>query len=122
MNSYLHGDAWNAVPARYSPRIKKTAHESNVKNPAKVFAFSEENTWSIPGVSGAGINDNNLRSTPSKTTDCFATFHKVPGGDLDKGLANAVFVDGHTDSVSAYPAGNTYIMSWPSGGTPPMDW
>jgi prepilin-type N-terminal cleavage/methylation domain-containing protein/prepilin-type processing-associated H-X9-DG protein len=122
MNSYLHGDAWNSVPAKYKTRIRKTSSEHNVKNPAKVFAFSEENTWSIPGLSGAGINDNNLRSTPSLTTDCFATFHKTIGGDLDSGMANAVFVDGHTQRVSANPPGNTYILSWPSGGTAPMDW
>jgi prepilin-type processing-associated H-X9-DG protein len=122
MNSYLHGDAWNSVPAKYSPQIRKTSHENNVKNPANVFAFSEENTWAIPGLSGAGINDNNLRSTPSKTTDCFATFHKPVGGDLNTGLANAVFVDGHTSAVSANPPGNTYILSWPAGGKAPMDW
>jgi prepilin-type processing-associated H-X9-DG protein len=65
------------------------------------------------------MNDNNLRSTPDRTTDCFATFHKPPGGDIDKGVANALFVDGHVDSVSAYPPGNTYTLSWPLGGTPP---
>jgi len=119
LNSYLHGDAWKSVPSQFHTRIKFAAKETNVKNPSRVFSFSEENTWTIPGLSGAGLNDNNLRSTPANDTDCFATFHQARGGDLDSGLANAVFVDLHVESVSAYPAGNTYKLSWPGGGTPP---
>ncbi|MCH7920351.1 MAG: type II secretion system protein, partial [Planctomycetes bacterium] len=92
MNSYLHGDAWNAVPPRYHTKIKSAAKETHVKNPSRVFSFSEENIWSIPGLSGAGINDNNLRSTPNNNTDCFATFHGARGGDRNSGLAKAVFV------------------------------
>ena len=74
-----------------------------------MFFFSEENTWSIPGLSGAGINDNNLRATPKLNNDVFATYHMPPGRDLNKGFANAVFVDAHVERVSAYPAGNTFI-------------
>jgi len=119
MNSYLHGDAWAAVPPKYHTAIRKVQRESQVKHPAQVFFFSEENTWTIPGVSGAAINDNNLRSTPDCTTDCFATYHSHPSGDMNRGLANAVFVDMHVETVSAWPAGNTFKLSWPSGGTPP---
>jgi prepilin-type processing-associated H-X9-DG protein len=86
-----------------------------------VFWFSEENPFPIPGLNGAGTNDNNLRSTPPCNTDSFATYHMPPGGDLEKGYANAVFVDSHVERVSAYPAGNTFILSWPCG--PPIpDW
>ena len=121
MNSYLNGDAWNSVPAQFRTTYDKVRKESQVKNPQRVFFFSEENTWSIPGLSSAGINDNNLRSTPPCNTDCFATYHNAPGGDLNKGFANAVFVDAHVERVSAYPAGNTFILSWPCG--PPIpDW
>ena len=119
MNSYLNGDAWNAVPEQYRAKINDIRKETQVRNPANVFYFSEENSWSIPGLSNAGINDNNLRSTPDCRTDCFATFHKTPRRDLNQGYANAVFVDGHVDEVSAYPAGNTFVLSWPAGGTPP---
>ncbi|NQT01716.1 MAG: type II secretion system protein [Planctomycetes bacterium] len=121
MNSYLNGDAWGAVPQQYRTNIDKVRNESQVKNPAGVFFFSEENSWSIPGLSGASINDNNLRSTPPCNTDCFATFHRAPGGDLNTGYANASFVDGHVEQVSAYPAGNTFVLSWPSGAPIP-DW
>jgi prepilin-type processing-associated H-X9-DG protein len=118
MNSYLNGDAWSAVPAAFRTNYAKVRKESQVVNPQRVFFFSEENTWSIPGLNGAGTNDNNLRSTPACNTDSFATFHGAPSGDLNKGFANAVFVDAHVERVSAYPPGNTFILSWPSG--PPI--
>ena len=121
MNSYLNGDAWGAVPSQYRTNMEKVRKESQVKNPQRVFFFSEENTWSIPGLSSAAVNDNNLRSTPPGNTDCFATYHNAPGGDLDMGYANAVFVDSHVEQVSARPRPNTFILSWPSG--PPIpDW
>ncbi|HUU19558.1 MAG TPA: prepilin-type N-terminal cleavage/methylation domain-containing protein [Sedimentisphaerales bacterium] len=121
MNSYLNGDAWGAVPAQYRTNMEKIRKESQVKNPQRVFFFSEENTWAIPGLSSAAVNDNNLRSTPPGNTDCFATYHSPPGGDLDMGYAYAVFVDSHVEQVSARPRPNTFILSWPSG--PPIpDW
>lgn len=119
MNSYLNGDAWGAVPSQFRTNMENIRTENQVKNPARVFFFSEENPWSIPGLSGAGTNDNNLRSTPPGNTDCFATYHNAPTGDLDRGYANAVFVDGHVEQVSAYPKGNTFILSWPSGSPIP---
>ncbi|MFC1652747.1 type II secretion system protein [Planctomycetota bacterium] len=118
MNTYLHGDGWAYVPNKFHGRIKKTASENNVKNPAQVFSFGEENTWPIGGVSNAGLNDNNLRSTPDGATDCFGTFHSARG-DLNKGVSNAVFVDGHVEKVTPYPRPNTYILSWPAGGIAP---
>jgi len=118
MNSYLNGDAWGAVPSQFRTNMEKIRTEAQVKNPHRVFFFSEENTWSIPGISSAAVNDNNLRSTPPGNTDCFATYHSAPGGDLNMGYANAVFVDSHVEQVSAYPKGNTFVLSWPSG--PPI--
>ncbi|MFB0552762.1 MAG: type II secretion system protein [Phycisphaerae bacterium] len=121
MNSYLNGDAWGNVPAKFRGNYEKIRNESQVKNPHRVFFFSEENPFSIPGLSGAGTNDNNLRSTPPGNTDCFATFHSAPGGDIEMGYANAVFVDSHVEQVSARPRPNTFILSWPCG--PPIpDW
>jgi prepilin-type N-terminal cleavage/methylation domain-containing protein len=128
MNSYLHGDAWGTVPPQYQSAIKGVQHEWNVKNPARVFFFSEENSWTIQDISKAGTNDTNLRATPRGVTDCFATYHNPPGGDINKGKANAIFVDSHVEVVSAYhdvepvPAntpGNTFILSWPLGSPIP---
>ncbi len=121
MNSYLNGDTWNSVPSQYHGKIKDLKLETQVKRPAETFYFSEENSWPIPGLSGAGINDNNLRSTPNATTDCFATFHKAPGRDKNLGWASASFVDGHVEQVSAYPSGNTFELSWP-GDKPAPKW
>ena len=122
MNAYLNGDGFGAVPDAYESKLTACTKETKVKNPSNVVSFAEENSWAISGLSGTGINDNNLRSTPSCTTDCFGTFHKTSKGDIDSGYCNATFVDGHAEVVSANPAGNTYIMTWPVGGTPPMDW
>ena len=125
MNSYLNGDAYNSVPAEYKLKFgtKGFQKDTMVKNPSKVFYFGEENPFTIPGLSGAGINDNNLRAWPNGSTDCFATFHKAPSGDLDKGVSNASFVDGHVETVSAYPNDepphNTFVLSWPGGGPIP---
>ena len=119
MNSYLNGDAWGAVPSQFRTNMENIRTEAQVKNPSRVFFFSDENPWSIPGLSGAGVNDNNLRSTPPCNTDCFATYHNTTTKDLDHGYANAVFVDAHVEQVSAYPAGNTFVLSWPSGSPIP---
>jgi len=112
MNAFVGGDGKG-----------KVTHESQVKYPARVFIFSEENSWVIPGLSGkgCGINDNNLRiGIPPDLVDCFATYHKPPGSDLDNGWANVAFVDGHIDMVKAeeqYDGGN-FKLAWPRA-TPP---
>ena len=121
MNSYLNGDAWRFVPTENQLAIKDIKKELQVKHPAAVFYFAEENSWGIEGLSGGGINDNNLRSTPPCDTDCFGTFHKAPASDMNKGESNAVFVDGHVEMVSAYPEGNTFVLSWP-GKKPVPTW
>jgi prepilin-type processing-associated H-X9-DG protein len=90
-----------------------------VKNPARVMFFSEENSWRVPELGNAQINDNNLRATPGTGQDHFATFHNTSTGNINKGYANAVFIDAHVEQVSAYPVGNTFILSWPSGAPIP---
>jgi prepilin-type N-terminal cleavage/methylation domain-containing protein/prepilin-type processing-associated H-X9-DG protein len=123
MNSYLNGDAWGSVPAQFKTNLSKPdiRTEAQVKNPSRVIFFSEENSWSIPELGSAQINDNNLRATPGRNQDHFATFHNTSNEKIDQGYANAVFVDGHTELVSAYPIGNTFALSWPSG-SPLPEW
>jgi prepilin-type N-terminal cleavage/methylation domain-containing protein/prepilin-type processing-associated H-X9-DG protein len=121
MNSYLNGDAFGSVPSQFHTSINRIRKESEVKNPSRVIFFSEENSWGVPELNNAHINDSNLRGTPGTGQDHFATFHDAPGGDLNKGYANAVFVDAHVERVSAYPAGNTFTLSWP-GGAPIPNW
>ena len=121
MNSYLNGDAWGAVPQQYRTNLSNPdiRTEAQVKNPARVIFFSEENSWSIPELGSAQINDNNLRATPGTGQDHFATFHNTSNQKINEGYANAVFVDGHVEQVTAYPAGNTFALSWPSGAPLP---
>ncbi len=108
MNAFVGGDGRGMV-----------SHESEVKHPARVFMFSEENSWPVPGLSRCGINDNNLRigipSSGEKIVDCFGTYHTPPGGDLNKGSANLVFVDGHVGTMKAEEQqdGGNFTIAWP---------
>ncbi|MHC4087383.1 MAG: type II secretion system protein [Planctomycetota bacterium] len=91
--------------------------ESEVRRqPAKVFTFSEENLWTISGLSGYTLNDNGLYiDPPPGTRDCFATYHRAPDRDYDKGSANLVFLDGHCDVIRAeeqYDGGNYDLARW----------
>ncbi len=65
------------------------------RNKSQVFFFSEENMWLRPG-SDWVLNDTALWPNG---TDWFGTFHNAPRSDLNSGTVNAVFVDGHTQSV-----------------------
>jgi len=74
-----------------------------VRRPANVFFFSEENMWTIFGMgNGAVLNDTNLWIGPPDVEDFydfFGTFHNAPQGDMDRGTCNAVFVDGHVEQL-----------------------
>jgi prepilin-type N-terminal cleavage/methylation domain-containing protein/prepilin-type processing-associated H-X9-DG protein len=76
---------------------------SQVRRPANVFFFSEENMWAIPGIAATVLNDTNLWiGAPygrSEAFDFFATFHNAPQGDMNRGTCNAVFVDGHVEQL-----------------------
>ena len=98
----------------------EAAKAQDVKHPASVFFFSEENMWTIsinpppaePGYtphkydwSQSTLNDNGLFSHwfgTAGTDDCFATYHKTSWATQktrDEGVANAVFADGHIETV-----------------------
>ena len=75
---------------------------TQIRHPANVFFFSEENIWTIFGLAGiAPLNDTNLwiGAPYDGDYDFFATFHNAPKGDVDKGTCNAVFVDGHVEQL-----------------------
>ncbi len=124
MNSYLNGDAWNSVPAQYKLSIAGDAlrKENQVKRPAETFYFGEENSWSLPGLNAAGINDTNLRPLPTRNTDSFATFHKVAASKWNNGVSNASFVDGHVQEVNpwAQEARETWQYCWPGDKPAPI--
>jgi prepilin-type N-terminal cleavage/methylation domain-containing protein/prepilin-type processing-associated H-X9-DG protein len=124
MNSYLNGDAFGSVPAQYQITISGGAmrKEANVKRPALTFYFSEENSWPISGLCAAGINDTNLRPLPNHTTDSFGTFHKVPVTNINHGVVNASFVDGHVDQVNPWgeDATECWELTWPGDKPAPV--
>ena len=89
---------------------------SNVRHPYTVFFFAEENMWITVGLNGNVLNDNalitfwdNERDEPA-FFDSFATFHKAKQSDFNDGISNAVFVDGHVQSVEAV---DSHILAWP---------
>jgi prepilin-type N-terminal cleavage/methylation domain-containing protein/prepilin-type processing-associated H-X9-DG protein len=74
---------------------------TQVRHPANVFIFSEENMWLMIGMSYAVLNDTNLwiGAPYDGDYDFFGTFHNPPKGNMDKGTCNAVFVDGHVEQL-----------------------
>ena len=97
-----------------------------VRGPAGVFYFCEENIWFLQGMSIWQLNNNHLIGRhdpygPSDLSACFGTFHnasntavaKQVAGDSDPrllGVSNAVFLDGHVEVVHS---GDTFKFGWP---------
>ena len=77
---------------------------TQIRHPAEVFLFSEENMWALEGLVNAPavLNDTNLwiGSPTDRVYDFFATFHSPPKGDMDKGGVNMVFIDAHVEYVN----------------------
>jgi len=123
---------------------------NEVRDPSKVFFFSEENNWSVrpdhprfpdrklkAALSTTALDDTLLLILPSpKVSDCFATYHDAPSGDLNRGYGNAVFIDGHVEQIRVKnqlrktmhggnsilgPAGNLF-WAWASKSPPPGGW
>jgi prepilin-type processing-associated H-X9-DG protein len=67
-----------------------------MRRTSEVFFFAEENMWTRPPRAQYVLNDNAL--CPDGR-DWFGTFHSARSGDLNSGLANAVFVDAHVEEV-----------------------
>ena len=107
MNGYL-GLGWTG--------LIKITKGSQVRRPSDVFFFGEENTWSIEGYSTWSLNNNNLVAKESPFRDdsaelcCFASFHNMKGNDRNSGISNAVFVDGHLQTVDYT---QTHELGWP---------
>ncbi len=74
---------------------------TEIRNSANVLFFSEENVWTIPGLSRYPLNNNNLLIQQTNSWNNIATYHRAKGNDLNSGVANVVFVDGHVDSALA---------------------
>ena len=90
MNVYCGGSENGAV--------KKS---SEVRHPSKVALFSEENLWTIEGLSRYALNNNILWTQEHDSYDCLATFHQTSASNMNGGVANIVFVDGSVDTGKA---------------------
>lgn len=124
--------------------------DEEVRDQSKVFFFAEENSWSVrpdhpefparwlsKPLSTKALDDTVLLIRPRPdVNDCFATYHDAPRGDLNRGYGNAVFVDGHVESISAEEQlerpiyrgkrrvgrGGNLFWAWASKSLPPGGW
>lgn len=79
-----------------------------IKNQSQIFFFSEENLWVTAGWSTFAFNDtalcvikdaHNSFSDGIQPWDSFGTFHNAKDEKMETGVVNAVFVDGHVQTV-----------------------
>ncbi len=93
------------------PRIERL-HQ--VRFPGELMVFSDENTWCVPAYSSHGLNDNAIvmgnYDNPTHLVDAIGSFHASPGGDLNDGKSNVVFVEGH---VALHHISETKELTWP---------
>jgi len=80
-----------------------------VKHPARVLFFTEENIWIIHKSNGDtislskyGLNDMYFGTIKYGNGDCIATFHKANDSKLNTGVSNVLFIDGHVSEEKAY--------------------
>ena len=108
-------------------RFGVVSKATEVRNPDTIIFFSEESLWPVEGLSRLVLNNNNLYLYPTNGqipgpgvtgTELYnniATYHKTRGGDLNSGLANIAFVDGH---VGIGHPENAYHLGMPKGFKP----
>ncbi len=81
---------------------------SNVKYLEGVFFFGEENLWITSNYKGIRFNSYAFNDTAFcaygeswgyGNGDCFGTFHLAPDPEMEEGVVNAVFLDGHVQTV-----------------------
>ena len=80
-----------------------------VKHPARVLFFTEENIWVIHKSNGDaislskyGLNDMYFGTIKYGNGDCIATFHKANDSQKNTGVSNVLFIDGHVGDEKAY--------------------
>ena len=110
MNGFL------GIDPNPTPRDYYVSSISQIKRPADVFFFAEENMWTNRYACTV-LNDNALISMwnnddpdPVTFLDAFATFHNANDPEKNEGVSNAVMVDGHVRKVEAK---DTHKLAWP---------
>lgn len=101
---------------------------TRMRNPDATLYFSEENLWPN-ALCLYVLNNNNLLLYPADGRipnpgvsgimlyNNIATYHKAKGADLNSGVANIAFVDGHVGTGSAQ---NGYFLGAPRGVRVPV--
>ncbi len=96
MNEYV-GNGWLGKPA--------LNYIESIANPDGLHLVGDENPYKVPGLSNYTINNGaqgvGRYNDPNHHIDCLGSFHKPPGGDINNGLCNVAFVDGHVVLVPA---------------------
>lgn len=138
MNAMLGGFEFSGTSAQYVHVLQ--VRTSDIRSPASIFFFGEENPWVISSRYGATLNDNALCGSPqhpsaegawtgnigdmitsekagTKYLDCLASFHKTTFEKRDEGQSNVVFIDGHVDLIDWE---QTYRLSRWSRSMPPL--
>lgn len=125
VNGYL--SEYSLEAGMYSAVSKR----SQVKVPSKCFYFAEESTWPLKELSIFSLNNNHLIALWDPTvagtiSGIFGTFHQISNeavaaqvqsliderlvDDRYMGISNAVFLDGHLETVSYK---DTFRLGWP---------
>ena len=97
-------------------RTLKIEKIGGIKRRSVVFVFAEENMWLTDERNLTVLNDNALisrwdnRSDDPPFLDSFASFHRAKDVDMNEGVSEAVFVDGHIQIVKFE---ETHIFAWP---------
>ncbi len=122
MNVFIGIDWTMGWDSAYDNR--STMKLSNIRRGAKCFPFAEENPWTLntgdtsqtnvhhrENYSNAYLNDNLLWMAPNsgRYTDNFSTYHNTSSGRKGEGKGNAVFVDGHVDTVRSFAEEKAYM-------------
>ncbi len=85
---------------------------SAIKRHAEVFFFGEENLWITPPYNSYAFNDTAFWAYHDPAWDSFGTFHNARKPDMEDGVVNAVFIDGHVEEVTRL---DTWRLSAPDG-------
>jgi prepilin-type processing-associated H-X9-DG protein len=80
-----------------------------VRHPARVLFFTEENIWIIHRSNGDPIslsmyalNDMYFGTIKYGNGDCIASFHKANDVKQNTGVSNVLFIDGHVGEEKPY--------------------
>ncbi|MHC5163101.1 MAG: type II secretion system protein [Planctomycetota bacterium] len=132
----LYSYSQNSYLGVYFPgtnRANGVNRQSEVQDTGGTILFVEESIWAIPDLCPITLNDTGFGARhpqdypPFGAADSIATYHNIPLREATKydGYGNAVFVDGHVESLKpelietggGMTFTNNWTLSWPKSGT-----